>query len=819
LEFAVFGRPAAVVRQTEFEVDSAYQGQEGALMVQKAFETGRPYAVAFVDIRMPPGWDGVETAQKAWAIDPDLQIVLCTAYSDYSWDEMVEKLGHRDGLVILKKPFDTVEALQLVHALAEKWRLQQEARQKVDELEVRVAERTHELEVSNQSLIKSRDEALSAARAKADFLANMSHEIRTPMNGVIGMTGLLMDTALNPQQLAFAHTIRNSGESLLTIINDILDFSKIEAGKLTFELLDFSVSELAEDTLELLAERAQAKGLELTCEISSNLPRRLRGDPSRLRQILMNLSGNAVKFTERGEINVRLSIESETATHLLLRCEVRDTGIGISPQARTCLFRAFNQADGSTTRKYGGTGLGLAICKQLADLMGGSIGVESVEGRGSTFWFTVMLEKTAEAGEPPVLPTSLANLRVLVVDDNETNRQILRHQITTWKLREDSAESGLEALKLMRSAAAAGQPYDLALLDMQMPGMDGLALARAIKAETAIASTRLIILTSLSQHQSADDLRAAGIDAYLTKPVKQQRLYDCLLNVMGSAAGDSVARKVPVAETDASAPVVRFKARILLAEDNQVNQMVANGQLRKLGCVADAVGNGLEATECARRIPYDIIFMDCQMPEMDGYEAARQIRRQESESLTGRPRVHIIAMTASALQGDRERCLEAGMDDYLSKPVRLPELQKALERWQEKLTAVPAAPVVPPAPDGTELLPLLDFERLNDLAGGTPTLLRDFISFFRKDSRVIFDKLTQAVEAGSLEEIRRQSHKLYGSTSACGMDAVAARLQQLERIAIDQRTPAVAATFAQATLEFERLDRELLLILEANPTG
>jgi two-component system, sensor histidine kinase and response regulator len=456
---------------------------------------------------------------------------------------------------------------------------------------------------------------------------------------------------------------------------------------MTLEVIDFDLVKTIESTLDIVAAGAFSKGIELVNSIPPSIPSQLRGDPGRLRQILTNLIGNAIKFTETGEVAVSVSKESESATETVLKFSVRDTGIGMTPEARARVFEAFGQADGSTTRKYGGSGLGLAIAKKLVEMMRGEIVIQSRAGAGSTFWFTAQFEKQA-ANLATRYDLGLSAVRVLVVDDNATNRQNLCQQIRAWKAAAGSAASGPEALEKLRTALREGEPYNLVLLDVEMPGMDGLSLARAIKADSSIAGTPLVALTSLGQTSIAEGLRLAKIETCLAKPVKQSRLFDCLINATAKTPLSGSAAKLDLSgePSHSSQIITRFgQARILLAEDNPVNQAVALGQLRKLGYGADVARNGVAALNAFKSIPYDIILMDCQMPEMDGYEAARAIRVQEKcpdHGADWRSPIHIIALTASAMEGDREKCLAAGMDDYLTKPVRLEALKVALERWK-----------------------------------------------------------------------------------------------------------------------------------------
>jgi CheY-like chemotaxis protein/HPt (histidine-containing phosphotransfer) domain-containing protein len=628
----------------------------------------------------------------------------------------------------------------------------------------------------------------------------MSHEIRTPMNGVLGMTELLLETALTTTQRKYAETVQRSGKNLLAIINDLLDFSKIEAGKLELENVDMDLRRTIEDIVELLAERAHAKGLELVCSIPPDMVTQVKGDPLRLGQVLTNLLGNAIKFTEQGCIAIRLSSIEDTPSSAMLRFEVSDTGVGISAQAQARIFDEFAQADGSTTRKHGGSGLGLAIAKQLVEMMGGSIHVESTLGTGSTFWFTARFEKQTSAQSDPASPPMglLTGARVLVVASNAMNRAILLEQMLNWGTSARVAETPKQAIELLTEAAARSIPYDMAIVDLALAPADSLQFARTIRFRADMAKVRLIMLSR--RRVDVNEARAAGFDTCLVKPVRQTVLYEHLVNVMAGRAPESVAAPTPAATAEQGPAAVR--GHILLVEDNLINQQVALGILQIQGCSVTVANNGKEALEALAQGSFDLILMDCHMPEMDGFEATMEIRKREAA--TGH-HVPIVALTANAMAQDREQCLRAGMDDHLSKPFSMQMMQDMLDRWMPRGSATPAQPAAPqPASDDASPA-IIDRQVLDYLAtirtNGRPELLSRTISLYLAETPKLVEQLKKAAAASDAPELARSAHSLKSCSANVGARLLSRYCADIESSA--RRSDADTARKLMSKLEAE----------------
>ena len=717
---------------------------------------------------------------------------------------------------VLHRPTYSGLLVAFVRDITAQKRAERDVRQALDDLAHTNAQLETAIARANQMAL----EAQAANVAKSQFLANMSHEIRTPMNGVIGMTELLRSTDLSDEQRRYAETVSSSADALLSVINDILDFSKIEADKLELETLDFDLRTMLEDAAELLAVRAQEKRLEFICRIAPEVPTFLRGDPGRLRQILVNLGGNAIKFTARGEVQVEVRLESESAERISARFAVRDTGIGIPPDKIGLLFNAFQQVDASTTRRYGGTGLGLAICKRLAELMGGAIGVDSIPGQGSTFWFTVSLAKqpALQRAEWPV-SADLRGAHILAVDDNATNRQVLAEQLASWGMRFALADSAAQALGLLRAARTANDPFRLVLTDMQMPECDGETLGKTIKADAALRDTILVMMTSLGMRGDAKRLEGVGFAAYLTKPVKQSQLHDCLATVLGAAtAPRKRAPESALVTRHTLSEAARRNVRILLAEDNPTNQQVALRILEKMGYRADAVANGQEAVQALEATPYDLIFMDVQMPVMDGFEATRMIRNAEATGSATRAgggalpsasqgrRIPIIAMTAHAMKGDRERCLEAGMDDYVSKPIAPQALADAIQKWLPPAREPLPGGIVAPAAPG---LPVFDRAALLERLLGDEDLLKDVLACFRCDLPIQMQSLRAHLGAGQAELALAQVHTIKGAAANVGALAFSAVAAAMETAGRAGRLESLGSLMPELEREFTLLQQRL----------
>jgi PAS domain S-box-containing protein len=895
----------------------------------------RRFPLAILDMRMPEK-NGLETAEALRQIDPDINIVICTAYSDFSAVYLQEHLDDR--VYLVHKPFAVEEFKLLVKTILREWdgkrallesenklraitdnagaaiymkgtdgryihvnrvfeelfhvkdatfqgktdydifppdiarafirndqsviqtgkMLQIEEQVTTDngirtylsskfplrtdagvihavcgistditrrkQIEDALHETNRELAETTARANEMAMQAEMASIAKSEFLANMSHEIRTPMNGVIGMTGLLLDTELTEEQRRYAETVRACGESLLVLLNDILDISKIEAHKLDLELLNFDLSSLLDDFAATLAVRAHEKGLELLCVVDPSIPVLLRGDPGRLRQILNNLVGNAVKFTHSGEVAIRVSLVEKNDNKVILRFSVRDMGIGIPKDKIPLLFNKFSQVDASTTRKYGGTGLGLAIAKQLVEMMGGEIGVESEEGKGSEFWFTVYLDRqTEEEQAVNIPPADLHDVRVLIVDDNATSREILTTHMLSWGMRPTEAADGPGALHKLYQALSENDPFRTAVIDMQMPGMSGEALGRAINSDPRLSETRMVMLTSLGKRGDARRFEEIGFAAYATKPIRHRELKAVLSLALTERDWTEPVPHSIITPHSARETMNHFedqKALILLAEDNITNQQVALGMLKKMGLRANAVANGAEVIKALTIIPFDLVLMDVQMPVMDGLDASREIRNPESTVLNHS--IPIIAMTAHAMQGDRERCLKAGMDDYVTKPVSSQSLTDVLKKWlpKDNMDQGLINDESLQKPDDSQT------ETLSSICDNPSSLIFDRAGMM---ARLMHDKeLAKAVAEGFFEDIprqiealrryledqdapgaERQAHTIKGASATVGGEALRAVAYEMEMAGRAGDLAAVKTGLAELEAQFERLKQTM----------
>ena len=762
-----------------------------------------------------PGLNGLQLLNelKSSPATRDIPVVILSGRSTPAEVVRGLELGACD---YVTKPFDGVELRTRVSAVLAS---RQELRQARSTL---------------VTLTEERDEAVKALKRKAEFLANMSHEIRTPMNGVIAMSGLLLETPLTSEQRSYVDTIYSSAESLLTIINDILDFSKIESGKLEFENQPLDLRNCVEEALDLLGSKAGEKQIDLAYQIEEGVPLNVLGDVTRIRQVLVNLVGNAVKFTDKGEIVTHIKVLStpensdNPTTPWQLHFSVRDTGIGIPPERLSKLFSPFVQADASTARHFGGTGLGLSISRRLVELMGGKMWAESTPGNGSTFQFILPFQSAPQTSVSVLdhKQPQLTNVRLLIVDDNPTNCRILSLQSGKWGMLPRTASTGQQALAWLKQ----GDQYDLAILDMQMPGMDGLMLASEIRRLPQCANLPLVLLTSMGVRPDSPEFMNAGFATCLTKPIKPAQLFESLIRVVSGMRTAPAAKAAPKLDPKLSA---RLPLRVLLCDDNLINQKVATRLLSQMGYSATVAGNGLEALKAIDATPFDFIFMDVMMPEMDGIEATQEIRRRQQDRAKNKnfksPMI-IVAMTASAMPGDKEKCLAAGMDDYLSKPVRPEDVRSVIERWGAKAALDSVTPENDSAPHTASMMantdkpmnndvPPIDMDRLNEFTEGDPANLTELVTLYVQQTTTQLEQLGNAVKTSDAPGVRRIAHSCAGASATCGMKRIVPLLRELERQGDEGKLVNAAELFIQVSNEFELIRKAVEPYLAPSVSG